>query len=328
MRLGKEQNRSFLDSLNFCVAFSQEKISENGEDSYDYSINEIGALAAVYDGCGGAGAKRYERLQNKSGAYIASRAVGCAAKKWFLESCNSAECVFSPEKLKQEIVECLNICASYDTGAGMKLRGSMAKDFPSTLVAIACTMQTDKICADVFWAGDSRAYLLNEDGIFLLTKDDLAAVDLYEDYSCDGVMSNVISHSKAFDIHQMNIVLEKPGVLIAATDGCFGYFSTPMEFEFAVIETMLKSSGPEELENALKELLGHYASDDYTWSSLGFGFDSFEQMKNCFVPRANHLYENYIAGLSGCSDEDKRLLWNGYRDHFLRYLSISDNRLA
>lgn len=317
MKFGKEQNSSLLDSLNFCVAFSQEKISENGEDSYDYSINEFGALASVYDGCGGAGAKRYERLQNKSGAYIASRAVGCAVKKWFLESCSGTECVFDSEKLKQEILECLNVCASFDNGIGVKLKGSMAKDFPSTLVAIVCTMKANAISADVFWAGDSRAYLLNEDGIFLLTKDDVAAVDLYEDYSCDGVMSNVISHSKAFDIHQKNLVLEKPGILIAATDGCFGYFSTPMEFEFAVIETMLKSSGPKEWENALKESLGNCASDDYTWSSLSFGFDSFEQMKNCFVPRANHLYENAISKLT---DESVDSLWKLYRDDFLRYL--------
>lgn len=325
MKISKKQpapDTAFLEKLDSFIAFSEEKIAQNGEDSFYYSVNEVGAIASVFDGCGGAGAKRYVKLQNKTGAYIASRAVGGAAKKWFLEACTEGDRVsFDAERLKWWITEHLRICCSFDSPTALKLKGSMAKEFPSTLAAVTCRLVDNNILADVFWAGDSRCYLLNEDGLFLLTKDDLAAVDLYEDYSCDGVMTNVISASKDFVVHKRSLQLNKPGVLFAATDGCFAYFSTPMEFEFALLEALLKANSQTEWERNLNQSLGSYAQDDYSFCALSFGFDSFENTKKAFVSRANHVYEQYMGNLIECSNEDKRVLWHKYRDHFLSYIN-------
>lgn len=306
---------AFLDSFDCCLAFCQEKIRDNGEDSFYYAINEAAAVAAVFDGCGGAGAKRYDRLRDKTGAYVASRAVGGALKSWFLDSCSNVGNLDFGE-LKSRILQHLRICGRFDSG-GLKLKGNMTKEFPTTMAAAVCYSRAQQIEADILWAGDSRGYLLNEDGLFLLTKDDVAGVDLYEDFSCDGVMNNVISLSKDFDIHVKHIALTKPGIVFAATDGCFGYFPTPMEFEFALLETMLKASGAREWEALLKQLLGEYASDDYTIGALAFGFGTYDQMKKCFVNRANYLYEHFIKILPACTDAEKRTLWNKYRDPFL-----------
>lgn len=311
-------NSDFLDKLDSFIAFSEEKIAQNGEDSFYYSANEIGAVAAVFDGCGGAGAKRYEKLQNKTGAYIASRAVGGATKKWFLEACAEGDSViFDADRLKWWITEHLKVCSSFDSPTALKLKGSMSKEFPSTLAAVSCHLVDEDISADVFWAGDSRCFLLNEDGLFLLTKDDLAAVNLYEDYSCDGVMTNVISASKDFVIHKKSLRLNKPGILFAATDGCFAYFATPMEFEFALLETLLKANSKTDWQRSLNRTLGSYAQDDYSFCALSFGFDSFENAKKAFVNRANHLYEQYISRLT---NESKDHLWTIYRDDYLRCL--------
>jgi hypothetical protein len=315
-------NAGILDIFDCCVAFSQEKVPENGEDSFYYAINEVSAVASVFDGCGGAGAKRYALLNNKTGAYIASRAIGGAVRTWFLESCiENASDRFETLRLKRRIQECLQVCKSFDSDKESRFKGTMAKEFPSTLAAVVCSQKENQLFADIFWAGDSRGYLLNADGLFLLTKDDLVGVDLYEDYSCDGVMSNVVSASKDFEIHNRRVPLEKSGIVFTATDGCFGYFSTPMEFEFSVIETLLKASGPKEWECSLKNMLGEYASDDYTFCALAFGYDSFEQMRIAFVTRANFLHKKYIQNLPGCSEEEKKFLWNQYRDEFLKYIN-------
>ena len=67
----------------------KEKVPENGEDSFCYSVHEDALLLGVFDGCGGSGAKRYVNYQDKTGAYIAARAVAGAVLTWF-ERCESA----------------------------------------------------------------------------------------------------------------------------------------------------------------------------------------------------------------------------------------------
>ncbi len=42
-------------------------------------------LVGVFDGCGGIGSRRYEILNSKTGAYIASRIVGECVAEWFEE---------------------------------------------------------------------------------------------------------------------------------------------------------------------------------------------------------------------------------------------------
>ena len=52
----KDLNTDILSTL-FCAA--AEMIDDSGEDSFFYSAHENSAVAAVFDGCGGIGSRRY-----------------------------------------------------------------------------------------------------------------------------------------------------------------------------------------------------------------------------------------------------------------------------
>ena len=67
--------KNLLSEISTYFSISGEMIPQNGEDSYLYSFNENKGLVGVFDGCGGIGSRRYEILNGKTGAYIASRIV-------------------------------------------------------------------------------------------------------------------------------------------------------------------------------------------------------------------------------------------------------------
>ena len=203
---------------------------------------------------------------------------------------------------------------------------------------IDSTINKKTIEVDLYWAGDSRVYLLTPQGLAQLTEDDLGGIDAMENLTDDGVLTNMISLSKVFEIHTGHVSMDRPGFIFAATDGCFGYLSTPMEFEYLLLETMLNSdcvstdnSGVSDAwmtrlaekirlgwQEKLSEEIGKIAGDDYTISGYAIGFSSFEEMKKAFIGRANILYSQYISGLNEKSYDEKYALWKQYKENYHR----------
>ena len=84
----------------------------------------------------------------------------------------------------------------------------------------------------VFWAGDSRAYVLPADGARQLSTDDLRdPSDAMANLRRDSVVSNAMSADTDFHVNYRRVELKAPFLLVCATDGCFGYVPTPMHFE-------------------------------------------------------------------------------------------------
>lgn len=310
--------RNFLDRIDCIIEIYKEKNPYNGEDAYVYALNDCAVMVGVFDGCGGAGAKRHAKLQGKTGAYLASRIVSGTVKDWFAEfNGNDTE---EPENtIKQKIVQNLQMCHSI-AGEESKLLSPMVKVFPTTAAFAYCSEDRGKMSVDYFWAGDSRVYLLDCDGLAQLSVDDLSVPDAMENLYDDGVMTNVISKSKDFSIHHHRISLEKPGIIFAATDGCFGYVSSPMEFEYMLIESMLASQNVEEWELNLSERIGRVAGDDYTMSGVALDYGSFSEMRTSFIDRGNELYREYISGIKELSREQKTMLWNRFKGTYNRFL--------
>ena len=306
---------AFYSALDFCMEVCGEKIADNGEDSYLYMISPQGAIAGVFDGCGGAGARKYENYRNKTGAFMASRIAAGAARDWFLTG-NAAE---DPEGFQRKAEEYLALCKEIGGGASA-LKSSLSKDFPTTAAVVVTALGADQLNALCLWAGDSRCYLLDETGLKQLTDDDLDGLDPMENLTSDGVLTNVISASKHFTVHQRAIGLRRPGFLFAATDGCFGYLSTPMEFEYLLLKTLFEASSVEQWERNIDALLCGIAGDDYTLSGLSFGFGSLENMKALLQDRYRMLTETYIRGLRDKSYEEKVALWQRYRTDYSRFL--------
>lgn len=75
---------TFFSVIDFGIEVFKEKIPGNGEDSFLYMFTPNSGIVGVFDGCGGSGAKKYEKYQGKTGAYMASRVVSGATRDWFI----------------------------------------------------------------------------------------------------------------------------------------------------------------------------------------------------------------------------------------------------
>lgn len=309
------KSENLYDLIDFQFAFSEEMIEDNGEDSYYSALNNNYSVLAVFDGCGGLGSKEYDNFNGKTGAYMASRIVSGATKKWFsLLPVNNEVNVY-----KQLIDKSFKIAAGYADKDSVIIKGSMQKPFPTT-IALALNRIVDReIETEFIWAGDSRGYILDENGLHQITQDDINGEDAMSNLSDDGVLTNVVSLTGEYKLHNRKLVLKKPSVIFCATDGCFGYLSTPMEFENLLLETMNKSNSPDEWKNQLTESIRSYACDDYTMSLSAIGYKDFFKMKKLFVKRFHELQKEYIISLSEKSYEEKVELWNKYKDFYEKY---------
>ncbi len=332
-----EGGKDMLSLVNYCFSLIVEKKPENGEDSETHSINRDSAFFGVFDGCGGAGSQPCPKFYGKTEAFIASRATAFAFSDWFEGS--NIQTGWDADSLKDRVVKYLST-SNERVGEKSLLVGGIKKKFPTTAAAGICYPGKASIEIDYYWAGDSRVYMFTPQGLAQLTEDDLGGIDAMENLTNDGVLTNVVNLSKDFTIHTGHVSMDRPGIVFAATDGCFGYFSTPMEFEYLLLQTMLNSDCPSSDQSGvskdwlekhgnkpqcgwqekLKEEIGKVAGDDYTISGYAIGFSSFEDMKKAFAKRASFVFNEYISGLKDKDYEEKLALWQKYKDHYYRFL--------
>ena len=314
------KSRGLLESVDFSFSICSAKKENNGEDSFVYLIDDEYTVACVCDGCGGAGARKYAAFNSKTGAYLASRIVtgtirDCAYEGLFV---NNSEVV--TDTLKTRInSNLLLVKTESETQKGLK--GSLTKEFPTTLAAVL-TRESNKniIQVQCLWAGDSRCYLLCSSGLRQLTFDDLDIQDAMDNLTADGVMTNVISLSKDYCIHSRVFEIEKPFIVFAATDGCFSYYSTPMEYEYSIICCLLKADSARDWEELLKKEIALVSGDDYTMTGFAFGFEDLKKLQTAFAPRKNQLYAEYVRIMDKMTQEEKQNLWQKYKGQYAQYL--------
>lgn len=311
---------SYIDSI-FMV--DGEMIADNGEDSYIFSVNDDYGIIGVFDGCGGLGSRKYAEYNNKSGAYISSRIVSKATLEWFDKFSENSRSLSGNtikdicNELKDAIV---NELKDYEQGTRSNgIKGSMTKSFPTTASIILFANKNDMLYSSYIWAGDSRGFVLTTSGLTQITKDDIENdVDALDNISNDGKLTNVVSADGNFVLNNRMITCEKMGVLVTATDGCFGYFSTPMEFEYMLIDTLLKSNNVEEWKEKINEYIKKYTADDYTIGLVVFGYKNFKKMKKAYSERHKFLLQKYIKRLDSTDEKGKNHLWNEYKGNYYR----------
>jgi len=318
MKQEKGQKGGLLSLINGVLVVEGEMVDGGGEDSKAYMINERYGFFGVFDGCGGIGSRRYEEFGNKTGAYIASRVVSSMSVEWFKDFCNqgktltdsSAPAVISD--LRSFLLDNLKLMDS-ETEQSM-IRGSLTKKFPTTGSFVICEYGQKALTACFGWAGDSRGYILAEHGLTQITADDVdGGIDAMSNLSDDGRLTNVISANGDFKINYRNVVLNAPAILITATDGCFGYFSTPMEFEYMILETLAASTGVKSWNTLMDRYIRKYTGDDYTMCVAVCGYSKFETLKKAYANRKDYLYRNYISKLERADANTKAMLWEQYR---------------
>ena len=293
----------------FLFSVCGEKKPDNGEDSFVYALNESRAMVGVFDG--GPGAGQSPALKGKSGGYLASRAAAAAYLHWFEALQPGQE--NGAEDVKERLRQYLRLCREQ---AGADFAGRLS----ASGAAAICRPARGGADVQLQWAGDSRVYLLDGAGLAQLTEDDMGGLDAMQRQSQDKAPTNVIRLNGDFSIHTARLTVNRPCLLFAATGGCFGQLSTPMEFEYLLLSTLQNAPNAESWEKNLAESIGKGAEDDYSLCGIALNAGSFDELKRQLAGRTSQLYRTYIRGLDACTAEEKLQLWEHYKAHYHRLL--------
>lgn len=314
------------NALDFILSFCREKIPGQGEDCYCHSFGDRVGLLGVFDGCGGAGARKHAFYSGHTEAFMASRLCAGAFYDCFRK--NPPEQI-SPEQYVQEkltpaVQNCMRCYQPPRETGGMTIKGSMVQTLPTTAAAVLLqSVSRGSIKVTAVWAGDSRVYLLDEKGLAQLTVDDTTVPDPLENLYEDGLLKRVVTADRAVRFHCNTVEVKPPFTVFAATDGCFGYVSTPMEFEGMLLRTLLQSDTVAQWEQSLMQTVSDVAGDDHALCLAAFGYGSMAALRQTLTARYALLKRKYLDPVSLLSMEDRagrRVLWNQYQPDYCRYL--------
>jgi len=317
-------------SLEFCT----EKRPTLGEDAPPtLKINAEGdaLIMAVYDGLGGAGSTLYTLAENRqaSGAYLAAHCAK-AVVEHFYELWNDEQA----DALAQELEDALKysfLAYQKELNAPVsRLKSKLLKTLPTTLAGIWIAETLDerqKTCleATAFWAGDSRCFFWEIEGLRQISIDDLnGQPDAFQNLHLDATITNCIHAEGNFVLHTLDYVIDTPTIFLVATDGCFGYVQTPMHFEYILLKTLMESNqDAEDWAERLKEQLLAITGDDTSLALVAWGFQTLEEIKHCYYPRYETLKKTYIDIWENETNENREqlglILWETYKKDYYIY---------
>lgn len=310
-----ETEKSFEKDIPLLIMpwFNEPKKKDAGEDADPLCIvrkDRTWGVVGVFDGMGGAGARKYvhkETGEEHTSAYWASRIVKSSVEVLLNERPIGKDPIENiEENLHKTLVEKLNDAIVNFPSASTTM-SKMIRKLPTTLALCAFKVEDDFVTIRCYWAGDSRVYLINKNGVTLLTIDDADAPDgdPFSPANMDLAMNNTVCQDREFRINKsvLKLKLEKdnPFVLIPCTDGCFGYYKNPIEFEFMLRSQLLNSSDEANWsENIKKAIIENIQQDDFSMSIISLGANSFVELKNHLsLTKGNHLFDSYFEWRDG-----------------------------
>lgn len=264
-------------------------LGEKGEDAFAYNLsrNDIHTIA-VFDGCGGAGAWKYQEFMDSTGAFIAAQAVANSFLSWFnsvsLESLSNVDSLSNSfmEESHSLLVKLKNYCAP------MGVSGSLIKSFPCTAsIALVSQANDDALVLTALNAGDSRVYFLTpSNGLVQITNDDSRGhPDPLDSLRDNAPLSNMLNADKAYVIKSRQVKLMYPCAVICATDGAFGYVRSPMDFEHLLLKSLLEANSIEEFEKILQSAIVAITGDDSTLLMAFYGYNDYSSIKTSLSHR-------------------------------------------
>ena len=327
----KKEMLTILDIPGCVIELSKEAAKGKGEDACGSYLHEDGCSMAVFDGCGGSGARTYSRFHGKTGAYIAARKCRDAYFRWYKRYLKDGY-IFTKENMEENLAKVktyfLNTLTACKTFAEEKessrspVAGSIMRSFPSTVSAILCDYYEGVFSVGFLWAGNSRGYILNGKGLSQVTQDDIFGDgDAMDNLRNDDSLSNVLCADGDFAVRGLHFQGELPLILITATDGCFDYLPSPMHFEYMLLSTMQESADFEEWRRKMDAILAECSADDYSLVMGCFGYRSFDAMKQVYAPRTQYLRDRFMVPLSEDYKGTVAALWQEYKPQYYRRYS-------
>lgn len=310
------------------ILMASEIIAGQGEDSFAAEVDACGGLLCVADGCGGIGARRYEKLENQTEAYIAARLAVDTTRTWAasLDGQNfpaaKTEAQLAADQLRAALAETFSAFHGehHNAAASRVIIRGLQRTLPTTLCAVLMDARADDTLALLFfWAGDSRGYVLTADGLRQCTADHITGhADALENLYRDARLTNMVNADSPFQVDVYGFRQSKPCVVLLATDGAFGYLPTPMEFELLLLETLQAAKTLDGWRNRLNRKLSKIASDDSTLVIACFGFESFQAMRAYYAHRYSIYKATYITPIRRRKQSiaHARSVWATYRQTY------------
>lgn len=312
--------------VNKHVAINIPKKAGKGEDADPLLINnEDFFFVGVFDGMGGSGATEYTTKNGThTGAYIASREVKLVCEN-YIHTVGVVDVEELTTKIKNRLDDCLNTYGIRPSG----LRSSIIRTLPTTLAIVSAQKKGKGSHVISYWCGDSRNYILTTSGLQQISVDDLSKPqDPLENLRNDEALSNCISQDKPFTIHEHDCrVFEEPIIIISATDGCFGYLSTPMHFEYLLLKTLVSAIDCEQWKQLIETKLIEYSGDDFSLALIMVD-ESFEYWKKELSKRLRFIEKTYINKIQKMKNdiaEAEQLLETSKTDLYNGITSLWEN---
>ncbi|MGW0538065.1 serine/threonine protein phosphatase [Streptomyces sp. NPDC003032] len=274
-----------------------ERVPGRGEDAEPFVTHHwesAQGLIAVFDGLGGAGAAPAWQASDgtsRTSAWVGARTARLATECWFHDVTRDRQYA-DPQSLREYLAYFLAKAPQRRS----KIGGTMRRQLPTTLAGVYYRIGGGgaEIELRPLWAGDSRAYaLLPESGLHVLTRDHTLESDALELLRSDPPMTNLVCADRDFEIDFQHLVLPLPCVLVAATDGFFGYVHTPADFENLLLRTLRQAGGAAEWAHLLRREVESFTADDASLALLAVGYQDFADLRSRFVPRLPRLAALY-----------------------------------
>jgi serine/threonine protein phosphatase PrpC len=285
--------------------FNLGKIPDHGEDSDPILRDgpDLG-LVGVFDGMGGAGGTVYDTPDGqRTGAYLASRIARDVVERRMLDLLEpdwNLNGTAAASDLQRSVQQALQERLAELKAPKSGLRSRLLRALPTTMAVLALqrTHRTGVTWAcHVLWAGDSRAYVFEPDGVRQLSTDDLRDDgDAMANLRRDSVVSNAMSADTEFHVNYRKVELQAPFLVVCATDGCFGYVPSPMHFEHLMLRHLQAARSVEAWSGALQAEIAAVTGDDAAMSVMGVGAD-FKELQSLFAPRAAELEQRIVRPL-------------------------------
>jgi serine/threonine protein phosphatase PrpC len=342
---GSPADPELISGPSLSFAFNLAKIADHGEDSDPILRDgpDLG-LIGVFDGMGGAGGTVYETPDGpRTGAYLSSRISRDVVERRMLDLLEpdwNLNGEAAAEDLRRSLGRALEDRLAELKAPPSRLRSKLLRALPTTM-AVTALQRTRRggsaWTAHVFWAGDSRAYVFTERGAHQLSTDDLRdSGDAMANLHHDSVVSNAVSADTDFQVSYRRAELQAPFLVVAATDGCFGYLQTPMHFEHLVLKALPGARSAEAWSRAVQAEIAAVTGDDAAMSVMGVGAD-LEGFQSILAPRLAEIEETIIDPLDRLSmavqdaelaldaarqrhRDETAALWGWYQPDYERHL--------
>jgi len=284
------------------LTFNVEKVTGKGEDGDPVVIhNDDYDVVGVFDGMGGAGASQCDGpAGRRTGAFYGSTLArgftrDIAQRDVSLLAHGAPGDIAA--HIYDELATKLNESAGLLSMPASKLRSALLRRLPTTAAVAIVRGSGNEV--HVFWAGDSRVYLLAPAaGLGQLTRDHLRDDgDAMTNLERDAPLANCIHADRTFSIAWRSFQPTTGYLVIACTDGCFGFVASPMHFEQHLLDTMAMATTMDEWRERLIASLGKITGDDMSMAVLAVGWPTFEAMRAAFTTRQQLVARDVVGRL-------------------------------